>query len=189
VVEFGKPHTEVVASLHRAAGRLDIEVIGFSDMSVEDVAIECDVSLLQARLAKLREYNELFRVVDAKPGVLPRLFKALRGAGLECTSRGVFHHVGAVHRDLGIQLLRRLYRQTFGDVVTVAFGDHRSAAPLLRQADIPLVVQSSTADETTRLLAAVPGAQLSVVGSLKEWAEAVLDIADIAQRSRSSCSS
>ena len=49
VVEFGKPYTEVVASLHRAAHRLDMEVIGFSDMSVEDVANECDLSLLQAR--------------------------------------------------------------------------------------------------------------------------------------------
>ncbi|MEP7306129.1 MAG: hypothetical protein ABJA98_11485 [Acidobacteriota bacterium] len=189
VVEFGKPHTEVVASLHRAAGRLDIEVIGFSDMSVEDVAIECDVSLLQARLAKLREYNELFRVVDAKPGALPRLFKALRAAGLDCTSRGAYHHVGAVHRDLGIQWLRRLYRRAFGEVVTVAFGDHRGAAPLLRHADIPLVVQSRTAEETTHLLAAVPAARLTVADSVDAWAEVILDVAGAAQRSRSSCPS
>ena len=113
-------------------------------MSVEDVAIDCDLPLLQARLAKLREYSEPFRVVDAKPGALPRLFKALRAAGLDCTSRGRYHYVGAIRRDLGGQFLRGLYRRAFGEVVTVAFGDHRSAAPLLRQADVPLVVQSGS---------------------------------------------
>ena len=113
VVEFGKPYTEVVASLHRAADRLDIAVVGFNDMSVEEVAIDCDLPLLQARLAKLREYSELFRVVDAKPGALPRLFKALRGAGLDCTSRGAYHHLGSMHRDLGVQFLRGLYRRAY----------------------------------------------------------------------------
>jgi predicted mannosyl-3-phosphoglycerate phosphatase (HAD superfamily) len=88
VVEFGKPYAEVVALLHRAADRLGIEVVGFSDMSVEDVAIDCDLPLLQARLAKLREYNEPFRVVNGKSGVLPRLSRALRAAGLDCISRG-----------------------------------------------------------------------------------------------------
>ena len=157
-------------------------------MSVEDVAIECDLSLLQARLAKLREYNELFRVVDTGPGAVPRLFKALRAAGLDCTSRGQYHYVGASYPDLGSQFLRDLYRRAFGEVVTVAFGDHRGAAPLLRHADVPLVVQSDSSDDTTELLAAVPAARLSVADSLEAWAEAILDIADGAQRSRTSCS-
>ena len=64
VVEFGKPYAEVVALLHRAADRLGIKVVGFSDLSVEDVAIDCDPPLLQARLAGLRKYNEPFRVVN-----------------------------------------------------------------------------------------------------------------------------
>lgn len=189
VVEFGKPYADVVASLHRAADRLDIEVTGFSDMSVEDVALDCDLPLLQARLAKLREYTEPFRVVDAKPGALPRLFRALGAAGLGCTSRGRYHHVGAIRRDIGGQFLRGLYRREFGEVVTVAFGDHRGAGQLLRHADIPLVVQSGASDETTHLLADVPAARLSVADSVGAWAEVILEIAGASQRSRSSCSS
>jgi mannosyl-3-phosphoglycerate phosphatase len=188
VVEFGKPYTEVVAALHRAADRLDIAVAGFNDMSVEEVAIDCGLPLLQARLAKLREYSELFRVVDAKPGALSRLFKALRGAGLDCTSRGAYHHLGSVRRDPGMQFLRGLYRRVFGDVVTVAFGDHQGAAELLRHADVPLVVRTDTPDETRHLLDAVPAARLSAADSLDAWVRVILDLADAAQRSRSSCS-
>ena len=189
VVEFGKPHAEIVTLLHGAAARLGIEVVGFSDMSVEDVAIECDLPLLRARLAKLREYTEPFRVVNARPGVLPRLSRALRAAGLDCISRGRYDHVGAWRRDLGSQFLRGLYRRAFGDIVTVAFGDHRSAGPLLRQADLALVVRSSAPDETTRLLADVPQARLSVADSVGAWAEVILEIAGTAESIRSSCSS
>jgi len=188
MVEFGKPYAEVVATLHRAAGRLGIEVLGFSDMSVEDVAADCHLPLLQARLAKLREYSEPFRVVGAKPGATTRLFKALRGAGLECTSRGRYYHAGAIRRDIGAQLLGRLYRCAFGELLVVAFGDHGSAVPLLRQADVPLIVQSGITDETTHLLARVPAARLSVADSVGAWADVILEIADAAQHRGASAS-
>lgn len=189
VVEFGKPYAEVVTALHRAADRLGMEVVGFNDMSVEDVAIDCELPLLQARLAKLREYNEPFRVIDATSGAILRLLKALRAAGLDCTSRGRYHYAGAVHREIGGRFLRGLYRRAFGEVVTVAFGDNRSAVPILRQADIPLVVRSTVSDETTHLLADVPAARVSRADSVAAWADAILEIAGAAQRSRSSCSS
>ena len=181
VVEFGRPYAEVVTLLHRAADRLGIQVVGFSDMSVEEVALDCDVPLLQARLAKLREYSEPFRVIDLKPDALARLRMALRVAGLECTSRGRYEHVGAFHRDLGGQFLRSLYKHARGDVLTVAFGDSRGAAPLLRHADVPLVVPSRTSDETTHLLADVPAARLSAANSIGAWAEVILEIAGSAQ--------
>jgi mannosyl-3-phosphoglycerate phosphatase len=189
VVEFGKPYAEVVASLHGAACRLDMKIVGFSDMSVEDVAIDCDLSMLQARLAKLREYNEHFRVVDDKRGALPRLFKALRAADLTCTRRGAYYHVGAIHREHAGRFLGGLYRRAFGQVVTVAFADHRGATPLLRSAEMSLVVASSAPDEMTYLLTHVPRARLTVADSVGAWAEVILEIAGAAQRDRSACSS
>ena len=40
-VEFGRPYAEVVQTLHRTAERLAIDIVGFSDMSVEEVARDC----------------------------------------------------------------------------------------------------------------------------------------------------
>ena len=139
--------------MHGAAARLGIEVVGFSDMSVEDVAIECDLPLLRARLAKLREYTEPFRVVNARPSMLPRLARALRAAGLDCISRDAM-----TTSEPGVAISAASFSEGFTvehlvKIVTVAFGDHRSAGPLLRQADLALVVRSSAPDETTHLLA------------------------------------
>ena len=189
MIPFGRPYAEVVTALHHSAGRLGVSVLGFSDMSVAEVALDYEVPLLQARLAKLRDYSELFRVVDCKPGAILRLVKALRTAGFGCTCRGRYHHVGALYPDLGNHFLRSLFRRAFRQAATVAFGDHRSAASLLRHADIPFVVRSGNADETTRLLANVPAARLSDADSVGAWAETILEISDAVQRGRSACSS
>jgi mannosyl-3-phosphoglycerate phosphatase len=123
VVEFGRSYTEVVAALHRSAARLAIAVRGFSDMSVEDVAVEGGMPLLRARLAKLREYSEPFKVLDTEEDATPRLLRALRSCGVQCTSRGPYHYAGAVRREVAVQFLYGLYRNALGDLVTVPFKD------------------------------------------------------------------
>jgi mannosyl-3-phosphoglycerate phosphatase len=189
VAEFGGPYSKVVGSLHRASERAGIQVLGFNDMSVAEVANECDLPLLHARLAKLREYNEPFRIVDAPPGATSRLFRALRGEGLGYISRGRYYHAGMIRQDVGERFLCDLYRREFGEVMTIAFGDHSSAAPLLRQADVPLVVQDGVSKETTRLLTDVPMARLCAVNSIGAWAAEILDIANATPHDLNRCSS
>src|SRR5919107_1273126 len=51
-IEFAAPYETVVEKLRRASDRLGIGVLGFNDMSVELVARECGLTLLEAHLAK-----------------------------------------------------------------------------------------------------------------------------------------
>ena len=187
VVEFGRPYAEIVETLRGTADRLGVPLVGFSDMSVEDVANDCQVPLLQARLAKLREYSELFRFVDARPGARSQLLKALRAVGLESAPCGRHHHLAAIRRDIGGYLLRGLFRRAFGDVLTVAFGDRESAIPLLVHADVPMVVRSPFSDETARLLARVSSARFTTATSVAAWAELILDIAHAVQGTEREC--
>jgi mannosyl-3-phosphoglycerate phosphatase family protein len=90
VIAFGGPHQQVVEALRRTADTLGIEVRGFNDMSVQEVANECGLSLAEARLAQLREYGEPFRITAADPTVHSRLLNALRRAGLRCVTAGDF---------------------------------------------------------------------------------------------------
>ena len=41
-----------------------VRVVGFSDMTVGDVAEECGLPVLDAQLAKLREFDEPFRLLE-----------------------------------------------------------------------------------------------------------------------------
>lgn len=123
VIEFGCPYPEVVARLHRIADRLHTPVVGFSDETVDQIAEERGLSLSHARLAKLREYDEPFRLARPSPASRNRLGRALRASGLACVSHGSMDHVGApVDREVAANLLSTLYRRTFDAIVTTSFG-------------------------------------------------------------------
>jgi mannosyl-3-phosphoglycerate phosphatase len=135
-VEFGRPYSEVVDTLRRAADQTGVEILGFSDMSVDEVAYECDVPLLQARLAKLREYDEPFRIVDPSPKARARLLKTLTATRLQYSRLGHLERVGGiVDRRVVMKLLCSLVRRTTESLVTVALADSRAEGNLRRFAD------------------------------------------------------
>jgi predicted mannosyl-3-phosphoglycerate phosphatase (HAD superfamily) len=123
-IEFGRPYIDVVDTLNRTAARLRIEIVGFNDMSIEEVARECGVSLLDARLAKLREYEERFRILDSSPSAASRLMRALSASRLRCIDDDSFYYVGApVDHRPGVELLDGLYRRAGSGVQTIAVTD------------------------------------------------------------------
>jgi mannosyl-3-phosphoglycerate phosphatase len=131
VVELGRGYGVIVETLHRVARRLKIAVRGFNDMSIEEVAVDQRLPLLQARLAKLREYGEVFRIHDERPEARSRLFRALQFAHLRCAVRSLNNHVTAF-ADIGraAARLRSTYEQQFGHVTTFAVMDVESDGTL-----------------------------------------------------------
>ena len=176
-IEFGLPYYRLVETLHRVASDLDIPVVGFSDMSTEEVAKDCKLPLMTARLAKLREYDEPFRILDSGLADRSRLFKALHRAGLRCTRGGRYHHLtGVTDKGLGVRTLKSLYRQAWGKVVAVGLGDGLNDLSLLQEADIPIVVQNPANDAATRLLRKVPTARLTSLPGPQGWNETILEV-------------
>jgi mannosyl-3-phosphoglycerate phosphatase len=162
-LEFGKPYAEVVQSLRETAGRVAVDVIGFSDMSVEQVATECRLPLLRARLAKLRDYVEAFRFVDRTSDRRQRLLNALSAEGLRCASRGEYEYVGAATGAAkAIKTLRSLYRQSLGAVHTMGMADAYGDDELLSLTDSQVIVHDDD----------------SVAGAVDvgDWAEAIVEM-------------
>ena len=176
-IEFGRPYYQLVETLHRVANELEIPVVGFSDMTIEEVAKDCKLSLMAARLAKLREYDEPFRILDSGLAARSRLFKVLHRAGLRCTRGGRYHHLtGVTDKGLGVRTLKSLYRQAWGKVVAVGLGDGHNDLSLLQEAEIPIVVQNPASDATARLLRKVPTARLTDAPGPQGWNEAILEV-------------
>lgn len=164
-IEFGPRYTEVVRILRVVAERLRIGVLGFSDMSVEDVARECGLTLLQARLAKLREYSERFHMLDPDDRSRSRLFNALQSAGLRCTAGDRYDQVGApVDNSHAVSLIRALYERAGGPVVVVGLADAEAEGTFLSRVDHRVLV--SDADPAQ--------GGIDVAG----WAEAIVDIVE-----------
>jgi len=175
VIEFGRPYGEVVALLHRTASRLGIDVVGFSDMSIEEVASECCLSLSHARLAKLRDYDEPFRILETAPDARARLWKALRAVRLDCTCRGHYEHVGAaVNASIGVGVLKSLYRRTLGRFVTVDLASPGGNGAL-HTVTPPVDMGKPTAAVGMPSMRRIPGSDITI--DRASWIETILEAA------------
>lgn len=177
VEEVGVPYRDVVSTLHRLARQLRVGVESFSQMTVEEVARACDLSLLQARLAKLRDHAEPFRFTDATPKARGRLIHALRAAGFDCVEDGRFYHaVGRADPGGRVRTLRACYRET-GPVLTVGLADRMEDLPMLQEVDIPVVVQGQAGGRSSvELFRALPQAMLTRSCGPAGWVEAISEI-------------
>jgi mannosyl-3-phosphoglycerate phosphatase len=185
VLAFGRPYGELVAAVRRAADRQHADIIGFNDMSVEAVAIDLQVPILQAQLAKLREFSEPFRFLANDRAPAHRLLASLRKEGVGHVRHGRYVHAGPpVSYDAAAGALIRLFRLQRSDITTVAFGDNVSDARLLGLVDYPVIVQDDETDATAALQRFVPAAQVTTVGTVAEWEALVLDLAHDRGRGR-----
>jgi mannosyl-3-phosphoglycerate phosphatase len=180
VIEFGRPYTEVVGLLRRTAARLAIPVVGFNDQSVEEVARDCELSLAHARLAKLREYDEPFRLVHPSPDERHRLWRALRAAGLCCTTTGSHEHVGApVSKRVGISMLTNLFRRRNPSLVTAGLGMAGRSTDLLQCVQVPFVAETRVTGRT-----AFPLARFPRIDGAMDRSELIDTLLEVARRAR-----
>ena len=177
VLESGMVYGKLVETLHGISTKLGIRVVGFSDMSVEELTRDCKLSPTEARLAKMREYDEPFRILSPGPATRSRLLDALHEAGLRCTRGGRYHHVtGVTDKGRAIRTLRALYAQAWGDVRTIGLGDSPNDLPLLRGVDVPIVVRNPAAGTAAALVRKVPTARVSNAPGPRGWNEMVLGV-------------
>lgn len=179
-VEFGSPYRDVVAALHATAARLRLTVVGFSDMSVDEVAHVCDLSPERARLAKLRQYDEPFRLVDDTAAARTRLHAALHVRGFRSTRGGRFDHVtGGTDKGVPLATLKTLYQRYVGEpVLTVGLGDCLNDVSLLANVDLPIIVRNRATAVTGRMLAQVPCARVTRIPGAAGWSEAIFEVLD-----------
>jgi predicted mannosyl-3-phosphoglycerate phosphatase (HAD superfamily) len=135
-IEFAPGYDATVDRLRRHADRQNVAVTGFNDMSVAQVAHECGQSLLDARLAKLREYSECFRLLRDNPLAEQRLITALRASGLDTRPAGPFLQTVAQNGfGPAVAVLSTLYRLTFGKIVTACLGSEPFETALASHVD------------------------------------------------------
>jgi len=172
VIVIGNSYSEVVAALRRASRASGVTVRGFGDMTDADVADATGLSLEQARLARQREFDEPFEILDGERS--DDLLAAIEREGKRWTAGGRFHHIlGTSDKAAAVRFLARLYRRQLGGVTTVGLGDAPNDATFLVEVDVPIAVASSRVDD---LLAHVPHARVTRQPGPAGWNEAVLEV-------------
>ncbi|MBN1567436.1 MAG: HAD-IIB family hydrolase [Acidobacteria bacterium] len=170
VIEFGSPYPEIVDTLLKAAEESGCTVLGFSQMSVEEISRRCNLPPAAAQLAKQREYDEPFEILA---GDSDRLLKEIEKRKKRWTRGGRFYHIlGANDKGHCVILLRHFYERIYQSVVVAGLGDGMNDAGFLNVVDIPLLMES---DEIEDLKKAVPRGRICP-GGPRGWNATVLDV-------------
>ncbi|MEP6934456.1 MAG: HAD-IIB family hydrolase [Nitrospirota bacterium] len=178
VVEMGIPYPLLRTALKEIQQILGIELRGYGDMSVEEIAARTGLSLENAHLSKQRDYDEPF-VIEGSAYPEERLIEAINQRGLRYTKGDRFYHLMG-HHDKGqaVQYLIRCYRRQIGDdhgtLCSVAIGNSLNDLPMLEAVDRPIIVQQ--ADGSYKLDIELPRLIRAPVPGPAGWNQAVLSL-------------
>ena len=140
VIELGTDYDslrKVIADIRQSAS---INLVGFGDMSNEEVSKDTGLALAAAKLAKKREYDEAFKLLDEERA--DELREMISSRNLNCTQGGRYWHLmGDNDKGKAVQVLMELFRQAAPNTISVGLGDSQNDLPMLQAVDIPFLVQ------------------------------------------------
>jgi mannosyl-3-phosphoglycerate phosphatase len=178
VIEMGGPYwglVELIRSLRSTSHKLSI--VGFSDLTAGQLALECNLTHDEANRAKDRAYSEPFRFCNATAEERHEFLRKIRRSGLEYSNGGRYYHVhDAFDKGRAVGALNTLYRRAFGSITTVGLGDSLNDAAMLSSVERPIIVKKACGIHLPDLAGQFPHAQLTRGSGPRGWAEAVLQL-------------
>ena len=169
VISLGTPYAEVRRRFMQLRERLGIAVRGFGDMTPEETADLTGLPREEAVLAMQRDFCEPF-LFSGSPD--ERFLLAIEAEGLRWTQGRFFHIMGRHHKGKAVEVLRKLFEQRGGRVVTMGLGDSLNDLPLLLVMDRPVLIRREDESYDTRVN--IPGIQRTERAGPAGWNEAVL---------------
>lgn len=139
VIRLGAPYGILRQKMAEIKEKTAATIIGFGDMTLEELARDTGLPLNLAKLAQKREQDEPFRILK---GDKSHILKAIKHEGLRCTEGGrYFHLTGNTDKGKAIAVLKNLYCQMFGRVETLGVGDGPNDLSMLKVVDKPFFIK------------------------------------------------
>ena len=171
IIELGSPYAELLYSLQTASDESHCRVLGFHLMDADEISRHSGLPPEQAQLAKMREYDEPFLILDYER--TPQLLSAIESQGKRWTRGGRFYHIlGPSDKGRAVRALAHIYRKLGEPVETFGLGDRFNDAELLNSVDSPVIVWSTVAPI---LKTQVLNAKITDQAGPSGWNEAVLE--------------
>jgi mannosyl-3-phosphoglycerate phosphatase len=168
------PYTRVRRVFRALRRATDGAVVGIGDVSVAQLARITGLDPAAARRARRREFDEPFVFVREARRHAPTVRRLATRAGLVVTRGSRFFHLhGPTDKGGATGLMRALLERERGPVRLVALGDSALDAPLLRVADVAVIVPRPDGRPDPALRRAVPRARVAPAPGPTGWARAV----------------
>jgi mannosyl-3-phosphoglycerate phosphatase len=139
IIELGTAYEKIREALSRIKASISGKVKGFGDLSPQEVADLCGLSIPQAELARKRGYDEPFILEDESAEEI--IEKAAHSYNLQLTKGGRFYHLlGDNDKGKAVLKLKQLYEKKNSPAETVGLGDSQNDLPLLKVVDHPILI-------------------------------------------------
>ena len=178
VLELGTPYLQIRRKFLEVFNELNLKVVGFGDLSAEEISSLLNLSKAEAKLARKREYDEPFYFLKkVKKEKIKLAEKEFNKRGLSLTTGGkLFHLTGGNDKGKAVKLLSQIYRSNWGDdLLTIGLGDSLNDLPLLESVDIPVLVKKKGNYYDRKIISKLKVYKASCIGP-RGWNGAVLDL-------------
>jgi mannosyl-3-phosphoglycerate phosphatase len=175
VLQLGASYEDVRRGLVKLSRLVRVSVRGFQEMTAEEVADATGLTRAQARRARLREASEPFRFLKASTAQIREFRRAARTWGFHVAEGARFWHL-TMGTDKGktMGLLLELADIMRGErALTIAAGDSSIDLPMLRQADVPILMPGRGGHFDPHLARALPRALRARANGPAGWADAI----------------
>lgn len=181
IIELGTPYEELRRALKAIRSDLGVKLVGFGDMSVEEVAESTNLSRQEAAVARQREYDEPF-VAALDDAALTALESAVAVHHLRLTRGGRFFHLmGDNDKGRAVRIVIELFEKAWKEPTrSVALGDSLNDLPMLAAVDVPVLVQKPDGNYDARVRERLNVELAPAVGPAG-WNAAVLELLGSAQ--------
>ncbi|MGQ9636408.1 MAG: mannosyl-3-phosphoglycerate phosphatase [Thermodesulfobacteriota bacterium] len=141
IIELGTFYLQIIEVLKSIMKETGIKIVGFSNLTEEELTNLCGFSLEEANLAKKREYDEAF-MVEGGEKEIERVKEEIKKRGMGYTWGGRFHHIfGKNDKGKAVEILRDLYERQFFTITTVGIGNSINDLPMLFAVDHPIFLK------------------------------------------------
>lgn len=179
VIKLGIDYNEIRAAFTELREKTGFSMTGFADIAPEEITERTGLPIEEARLAKLRDFDEAF-FLDS--GSLEALRPLVEARGLTLTRGRILHMTGPNDKGKAIEILKDVYRAFFGKIVTIGLGDAENDIPLLKSVDYPVLVKNRNGEYEP--IEDIPSLIHADGIGPEGWAKAVTGILDSIRDSR-----
>jgi len=171
VLKLGVSYSKVLSFYNNYKN--DFGMLGFSDMTDDEVVNYTGLSIENARLSKIRDFTEPF--ILKKEALLSKLEILAKQHSLKITKGGRFYHLIGENQDKGkavkecITIFEKIYGQK---VRSIGLGDGQNDIALLNNVTVPVAIQNHKGAYVT---IANPELKKSKYQGAKGWNQMIIE--------------
>lgn len=138
IIILGTSYKKLISAFNKLKKRFNI--IGFNEMSAEEIAQDSDLTKQQAQWAKKREFDEPFKIIDSNEE--DEILKEITKMNLRYTKGGRYYHLmGLNDKGRAVTLLSDLFREKYDRTQTIGIGDSENDFAMLDRVEHSYLVE------------------------------------------------